>query len=74
MQACVESSTTGTWYLKDMKKLQSWVDKCYVSVWGSGRAPPLRQMQEAGKNMQDLKNEMEIKTKIWKIEKWVLEK
>ena len=37
---------THTWCLKDIKKLHSWMDKCYRSVWGSGRSPPLRQMQE----------------------------
>ena len=79
VEACVESGllfdcATRTWYLKDIKKLQSWVDKCYRSVWGIGRSPPLHQMQEAGKNIQDLKNKMEIKTIRWKIEKQVLKR
>jgi hypothetical protein len=79
VEACVENSllfdcNTRTWYIRDMKKLQSWIDKAYRYVWSNKTGPPLRQMQREGKNMQDLRNELGVKSVRWKIEKRILER
>ena len=79
VEACVESAllfdcATRTWYQKDMKRLQSWVDRCYRHIWAGGRGPPLRMMQERGINMQDIRNQMGIKTIRRNIEKRSLER
>ena len=59
---------------KDVKKLQSWVDKLYRYIWSKKTGPPLRQMQAEGKNMQDVRNALKVNTIRWKIEKRVLER
>ena len=79
VEACVESAilfdcATRTWYQKDIKRLQSWIDRCYRHVWSNGRGPPLRLMQDQGINMQDLRNQMGIKTLRRQIEKRSLER
>ena len=79
VEACVESGllfdcNTRTWWKKDLKHLQSWVDKCYRNIWSNGRQPPLKQMEEEGKKMQDVRNELGIKSVRWKVEKRVLER
>ena len=79
VEACVESAilfdcATRTWYQKDIKYLQSWVDRCYRHIWANGRGPPLRLMQEQGKNMQDIRNQLGTKTLRRHIEKRSLER
>ena len=79
VQACVENALlfdchTRMWFKKDMKSLQSWVDRCYRHVWANRTGPPLRQMQAQGKNMQDVRNQLGIMTLQWKIEKRTLER
>ena len=79
VQACVEStllfdSQARPWRIGEMKKLQQTVDKMYRYIWSRKTQPPLMQMQEEGKNMQDLRNEMKIKSVRWKIEKRQLER
>ena len=54
--------------------LQSWIDKCYRSVWSNNKAPPLIQMEAEGKNMQDVRNILGVKSLRWKIEKRTLER
>ena len=78
-EACVENAllfdcATRTWYVKDVKKLQQWADKCVRYIWSNKREPPLREMQRRGRNMQDIRNELNIKTVRWKIEKRVWER
>ena len=46
----------------------------YRYVWSSKNKPPLVQMQEAHKNMQDIRNELKIKSIRSKIEKRVLQR
>ena len=75
-EACVESAllfdcATRTWYKKDVKKLQQWSDKCVRYLWSRKTEPPLREMQRRGMNMQDIRNEVNMKTIGWKIEKRV---
>ena len=79
VEACVESGllfdcAVRTWYKKDMKKLQSWIDRCYRYVWSNRREPPLRVMERQHQNMQDVRNELGVKSVRYKIEKRVLER
>jgi hypothetical protein len=78
-QACVESAMlfdcqVRTWQLRDIKKLQSCVDRMYRYIWSKKNKPPLIQMQEAGVNMQDVRSELGIKSIRLKIEKRCLER
>jgi len=79
VEACVESGLlfdcqVRMWWKKDVKKLQSWMDKCYRYVWSDRNGQPLRQMQERHENMQDVRNRLNVKSVQWKIEKRVLER
>ena len=79
VEACVESALlfdcqVRMWWKKDMKRLQSWMDKCYRYVWSDRNGEPLRQMQERHVNMQDVRNRLNVKSVQWKIEKRVLER
>ena len=79
VEACVESSLlydchSRVWYMRDMKRLQSWMDKCYRYVWSNRNGAPLRQMQERGVNMWDVRKRLGVKSIRWKIEKRVLER
>ena len=62
------------WYKKDVRALQSWVDKCYRWVWSGGRGQPLRRMQAQGANMTDVRGRLRIRAVECKIEKRVLER
>ena len=78
-EACVESAllfdcATRMWYAKDFKKLQQFSDRCLRYIWSSKNEPPLREMQRKGVNMQDIRNEVKIKTVRWKVEKRVWER
>ena len=78
-QACVESALlfdcqVRTWQNGEIKKLQSFVDRMYRYIWSNKTKPPLIQMQEDGKNMQDIRTELGIKSIRWKIEKRCLER
>ena len=79
VEACVESSLlydcqARVWYKRDMRKLQQWMDRCYRYVWSDRNGEPLRQMEERGVNMQDVRNRLGVKSVRWKIEKRVLER
>ena len=79
VEACVESSLlydcqVRVWYKKDVKALQSWIDRCYRWVWSGGRGQPLRRMQEEGVNMTDVRRKIEIRAVESKIEKRVLDR
>merc|ERR1711867_105278 len=79
VEACVESSLlydchVRVWYKRDMKRLQSWIDRCYRYVWSNRNGEPLRQMEASGTNMQDVRNCLGVKSVRWKIEKRVLER
>ena len=79
VEACVESSLlydcqARVWYKRDIRKLQQWMDRCYRYVWSDRNGEPLRQMEERGVNMQDVRNRLGVKSVSWKIEKRVLER
>ena len=78
-QACVESTMlfdchVRTWQLRDIKKLQSCVDRMYRYIWSRKNKPPLIQMQEEGVNMQDVRSELGVKSIRLKVEKRCLER
>ena len=79
VEACVESSLlydcqARMWYKREVNKLQKWVDKCYRYVWSNRNGQPLRQMQERGVNMVDVRSLLGVRSIAWKIEKRVLER
>ena len=79
VEACVESGllfdvTVRAWYASDIKNLQSWVDKCYRYIWSNKKQPALIEMLDKGKNMQDVRNELGVKSLQWKIEKRSLQR
>ena len=50
VEACVESCVlydcqARVWYKRDMKRVQSWLDKCYRYVWRDRNGQPFMQMQ-----------------------------
>ena len=78
-EACVErallfDAATHTWYMKDLKKLQQWADKCYRYIWNRKTEQPLRQMEREGRNMQNVRNILGVKTIRWKVERRVLKR
>ena len=50
------------------------MDRKYRYIWSRKNKPPLIQMQEEHKNMQDVRNELNVKSVRWKVEKRVLER
>ena len=79
METCVESGllfdcAARPWYIEEIKMLHSWIDKRYRSVWSNNKAPPLIQMEAEGKNMQDVRKILGVKSLRWKIEKRTLER
>ena len=79
VQACVESALlfdcqARMWWKKDVKRLQKWMDKRWRYVWSDRNGEPLRQMQERGVNMYDVRARLGVKSVQWKIEKNVLER
>ena len=67
IEACVESTLlfdcqTRSWYKGEIKKLQSQMDKMYRWVWSKKIKPPLIQMQGEHVNMQDIRNDLNIKS------------
>ena len=78
-ETCVESTLlfdcqVRTWQVNEVKKMQSFVDKIYRYIWSRKSKPPLIQMQEERRNMQDVRNDLKIKSLRWKVEKRVLER
>ena len=79
VEAVVESTIlfdcqVRVWYKGEIKELQSVVDKMYRYIWSKKNGPPLIQMQAEHKNMQDVRNELKIKSLRSKIEKRVLQR
>jgi hypothetical protein len=79
VEACIESTLlfdcqTRTWQISELNKLQSVMDRKYRYIWSRQNKPPLIQMQEEHKNMQDVRNELNVKSVRWKVEKRVLER
>lgn len=79
VEACVESTLlfdcqVRTWQIGEMKQLQKTMDRMYRNIWSKKNGPPLIQMQNEQKNMQDIRNELGVKSVRLKIEKRVLER
>jgi hypothetical protein len=79
VEACVGStmlfdSQARTWQVRETKKVQSSLDKMYRYIWSRKIKPPLIQMQEDSKNMQDVRNELGVKSVRLRIEKRCLER
>ena len=79
VEACVESTLlfdcqARTWRKGELKRLQQFMDKRYRTIWARRHTAPLIQMQERQKNMQDVRNELGVKSIRWKVEKRVLER
>ena len=79
VEAVVESTmlfdvNVRVWYLGDIKRLQSQVDRMYRHVWSNKNKQPLLEMQERHVNMQDVRNTLGIKSIRSKIEKRVLQR
>ena len=79
VETCVEGGVlfdcqVRVWQVREIGKLQSFVDRCYRYVWSRKTGPPLMQMQREGKNMADVRKDLGVKTLRWKIEKRVLER
>ena len=79
IEAVVESTLlfdcqTRTWQVLEIKKLQSTMDKMYRYTWSNKTKPPLIQMQEEGRNMQDVRNELGVKSVRSKLEGRVLQR
>ena len=51
------------------KRIQSWIDKRYRYIWSNKMGEPLRQMKRYHTNMQDMRNELDVKIIRSKIEK-----
>ena len=79
VEACVESCLlfdcqVRVWQVREIKKLQSMVDRYYRWVCSRKTMPPLIQMQKEGKNMADVSKELGVRSMKWKIEKRILER
>ena len=79
VEACVESALlfdchVRVWHVREIRRLQSFMDRCYRYIWGNKRQPPLLQMQAEQKNMYDVRKELGVQSVRWKIEKRVLER
>ena len=79
VEASVEASLlfdcqARVWTQRELKRLQGFMDRCYRHVWCRRTRPPLIQMQEEGKRMEDVRRELGVKSVRWKVEKRVLER
>ena len=60
--------------MRDIKRLQVWMDKLWRYVWSNRNGQPLRQMERRGENMADVRKRLGERSVRWKIEKRVLER
>ena len=63
-----------TWTGKELNKLQKFMDACFRQVWSKNNKAPLRQMQDEGKIMEDMRMELGVRSIQRKVEKRVLER
>ena len=63
-----------TWTSRELRRLQSFMDGCYRSVWSKKGKAPLMQMQEEHMKMEDVRRELGVRSVRWKVEKRVLER
>lgn len=73
-EACIESTllfnaAVRPFHQKEIKAMQTFVDKKYRYIWSEKNGEPLRQMQEQGINMADIRKTLKVSTIRNKIEK-----
>ena len=66
VETCVEStillnSAVRPFSKSEAKRIQSWIDKRYRYIWSNKKEEPLRQMERNRMNMQDVRNELDVK-------------
>ena len=64
-EACVESTmlfnvAVRPFSAREIKSLQRFCDKKYRYIWSDRKSEPLRQMQEYGINMADIRNQLQV--------------
>ena len=79
VQTCVETgllfdSAVRPWYKSEINRMQQWIDRRYRYVWSNKKEPPLITMEKTHMNMQDIRNQLNIKTLQSKIEKRSLQR
>jgi len=72
-EACVESTmlfnfAVRPFLAKEVKSFQRFCDKKYRYIWSDRKGEPLRQMQEYGINMADIRNQLQVSSIRTKIE------
>ena len=73
-EACIESTllfnaAVRPFHQREIKAMQKFVDKKYRYIWSVKNGEPLRQMQEQGINMADIRKTLKVSTIRNKIEK-----
>ena len=79
VETCVESSLlfdcqVRVWQVRELNRMQRFMDRIYRYVWSRKTKPPLIQMQDESKNMFDVRKELGVMSVRWKVEKRVLER
>ena len=59
--------------IRETSHLQSWIDRCCRYVWSDRNGETLRQMEERGVNVQDVRSCLRVMSVRLKIQKRVLE-
>ena len=79
VELCLESSSLFNcsikpWHAAKIRKLQRYVDKLYRYIWSNKKKQPLREMQEKGVNMFQVRKTLGVGSLELKIEKQTLER
>ena len=79
VELCVESTglfncSIRPWHSAEIRQLQSYVDKLYRHVWSDKEKQPLREMQEKGVNMFQVRKTLGVGSLEMKIEKGTLKR
>ena len=79
VELCVESSglfncSIRPWHVAEIRKLQRYIDKLYRYIWSNKKKQPLREMQEKGVNMFQVRKTLGVGSLELKIEKRTLER
>ena len=79
VQTCVEAgllfdAAVRPWYKSEINEMPQWRDRRYRYVWINKKEPPLITMERTHTEMQDICNQLNIKTLQWNIEKRILQR
>ena len=74
VELCMESSglfncSIRPWHVAEKRKLQRYIDKLYRYIWSNKKKQPLREMQEKGVNMFQVRKTLGVGSVELKIEK-----